>query len=169
VGINFAARPDDDSPTRDNSAAHPTVALVTIAAMVLFVQSAEGHMVSTHLLRGSVMDAFVAVKIGSNEEGLRQAATSGFVAIWANEVVQSGDRLREIDELLDKGCLSIELTIGQKREQRAQHQPLISGTTWSFRTETRLLGSRLLTKIATERSIKSRSTGDHIYSRLHMT
>lgn len=90
-------RPGGDNPVPDSSIAHPVVTLVTISAMVLFVQGAEAQMFVTQLLRGSMTEVFVPEISCINEDGLRQAAASESVAIWASEVVQLDERLRGVN------------------------------------------------------------------------
>lgn len=78
---------------KENSAAQPAVALVTMAESVALLQEGAAQRLVNQLLIGSTTDVFPAVAMGMREDGLKHAAAPGFVAMAAKALVQPAESL----------------------------------------------------------------------------
>ena len=89
--MTVAVEPD---PREGRSVLQPEATVVTTAESVALLQGAAAQMLVNQVLMGSTMDVFPdPTNRGINEDGLKQAAASGFAATCANAVVQPDDSL----------------------------------------------------------------------------
>jgi hypothetical protein len=91
--MTVAVEPD---PREGRSVLQPEATVVTTAESVALLQGAAAQMLVNQVLMGSTMDVFPdPTNRGINEDGLKQAAASGFAATCANAVVQPDDSCAE--------------------------------------------------------------------------
>ena len=76
------------------SDAHPAVRLVTTAERVSLLQAWDAHMPVSQRLMGAIIESFpVETRMGSNIDGFKHAATSGFFEMLVNVKMHPLERL----------------------------------------------------------------------------